>query len=430
MTFLFLSAVGIAMLFFYKKAKAKMVTATSEKKSHIPRWAMPSEFYGDTYNPGNTTTFTGNESPAVPTVPSAFESKINKAAAPQAPTINPEVEITMVVEAEEETAGMENILTMIGVTKKETNTPNVSGEEQDNVMHNQSFNEVTSQQSSQVQDDQLMSYKEAKLDDTVTAFATNILGIQSITNTPELENNTLNNQSTFGDRAAQVSSVLENDNSFNDEETMSDYKAYLMSLNQPTQFIETDEHNEGDNVMTNNTYTAQSKEDKQFFATVHTNLLEVISKEPETNEVPKLEPIVLTAEDWFNGEHEQYVEISARYEEFYSHKIIEAASGMQTWVVQILGQQNEYIHVSDGTARIWLDVSNFAGKPMGIGSLVMVEVVCAEGKIQVETYSLLESLYEDAQVKWNQIEVSEYDYESQLFEEYDFEEKEQFVRLA
>lgn len=425
MTFLFLSAVGFAMYFFYKSVQAKKELVASKKELHIPRWAMPSEFYGETYNPGNVTTFTGNESAAVPTVPSANNSKINEEEGNQAPIFNPEVEITTVEEEKKLNVDTVDLLTVIGVTKKEANT-NVPGEEQDNAMHNHSFNEK-SQQSSEVQGDQVMMYKESELDDTVTVFATSILGIQSDMTSVVMGNNTLNNQSTFEDRAAPVFSVKEYDESFNDE-GMSDYEAYLMSLNQPTQ---TDEHNGGNNVMMNNTNTAQSKEDKQFFATVHTNLLEAIAQEESViNETPKLEPIVLTPEDWFNGEHEQYVQINARYEDFYSHKIIEATTGKQTWVVQILGQQNEFIHVSDGTARIWLDVSDFVGKPMENGSVIMVEVVCAEGDLQVVTYSLLESPYEEKQVIWNQDEVSEYDYERVLFNEYGYEEKEQFVKLA
>lgn len=38
---------------------------------HIPLWALPSEINGNTYAPANTTSFTGNEVPAVPAVTTA-----------------------------------------------------------------------------------------------------------------------------------------------------------------------------------------------------------------------------------------------------------------------------------------------------------------------------------------------------------------------
>lgn len=417
-----LSAVALALFFGNKRKQAKVETVTNGNKFHITAWAIPSEYYGHTYNPGNTTTFTGNESLVVPTVPYAFEcNEIEPELALE--SVNPQVEINTVTEEQEVTnASMEHLLSVMGVTMKGSNIRSESDSDKKHA-------EPTLDKENQ--SNPLMSYKEAELDNAVSAFANNFLGIQSVTDNEserlEREDNTSNYQSTNSDHATIVTSSEVGNFVTNNDDNLLDYRNYLKSLNQP---IQTDSEIIGGNIMTNNPSTVQPKEDKYFLETVNTNLLEAILKERPAPEKPRLEPIVLTAEDWFKGEHEQYVQINAQYDEFCSHKIIEAALGMQTWVVQILGQQNEYIHVSDGTARIWLDVSDFIGKPMDIGSIVMMEVVSAESTLQVETYSLLESPCEEDRVKMNRKELSEYDYGLQMFNEYGFEEKEQFIKLA
>lgn len=42
-----------------------------------------------------------------------------------------------------------------------------------------------------------------------------------------------------------------------------------------------------------------------------------------------------------------------------SAKIADLAFGVQLWVVEVVGEEQGYVHVSDGSARAWVDVASF-----------------------------------------------------------------------
>jgi hypothetical protein len=47
----------------------------------------------------------------------------------------------------------------------------------------------------------------------------------------------------------------------------------------------------------------------------------------------------------------RYNQIDKEYGEIISHKIIDDEYGTQTWVCEIKGIEDTYLHVYDGTAR-------------------------------------------------------------------------------
>ncbi|MEI2358392.1 hypothetical protein [Mesobacillus zeae] len=77
------------------------------------------------------------------------------------------------------------------------------------------------------------------------------------------------------------------------------------------------------------------------------------------------------------------------YENFASAKIVDCLQGAQKWVVSIIGQEDSYIHVSDGK-RIWLNVGDKAAK-MKIGDVLELDVIRNGKEITVNRVSILET---------------------------------------
>ena len=45
--------------------------------------------------------------------------------------------------------------------------------------------------------------------------------------------------------------------------------------------------------------------------------------------------------------------------------------GVQLWTVEVIGYEQDYLHVSDGSSRTWLHLSNHN---VGIGDILSIEV--------------------------------------------------------
>lgn len=76
--------------------------------------------------------------------------------------------------------------------------------------------------------------------------------------------------------------------------------------------------------------------------------------EKDTNEEAVSESEFLTMEDW--KEEAMPVSMSTQLSARASHKIGQGYVGEQLWVVEVVGYEQSYIHVSDGESRTWLNL--------------------------------------------------------------------------
>lgn len=395
MNFLMGVVVGLViMLFFYLKA-IKTRNTTKKQELHIPRWALPSELNGNTYDPANTTSFTGDEVPAVPTVVTAVTQIDETLEVEKAPTfISKNIEVTDMSEQSVEETCID-LLVEKGVPAPFSEGGN---EEMMEVPAVEEYQAVVMEDVVSVKTNSAV-YQEAELDPSVATFA---------------------NMFNFEDKSKEA--TLERID-FNEEEiSHNDYDAYLLSLESQLPSLE-EEVEIGP--------VPQEEMNSAFLNIVHTNLIAALKDEAVQPEKPQFEPIVLSVDDWFSGEHNLFIEINDAYEEMYTHKIIDGAKGLQTWVVQITGAEDNFIHVSDGTARAWLDVSNFSNKVKDIGSIVMLDVNVSNERIYVETFSLLEEpSHETLEEKLNAQQIVESDYLKEMHNEYVFEEQDLYTRIG
>lgn len=81
---------------------------------------------------------------------------------------------------------------------------------------------------------------------------------------------------------------------------------------------------------------------------------EVEVVETDTQEEVVSESEFLTMEDW--KEEPMPVSMSTQLSARASHKIGEGYVGEQLWVVEVVGYEQSYIHVSDGESRAWLNL--------------------------------------------------------------------------
>ncbi|MFG3435092.1 hypothetical protein [Lysinibacillus fusiformis] len=397
MNFLMGVVVGlVVMLFFYLKA-IKTRNTTKKQELYIPRWALPSELNGNTYDPANTTSFTGDEVPAVPTVITLVTQIDETLEVEKVPTfISKNIEVTDISDHRAEESSIDLV---------EKGVPALISEGGNEKMM---VHPVVKQYEAVVMEDMVPVkansevYQEAELDPAVATFAT-MFNFEDTSKEDTLE------------RIESQGEEIEG--SYND-----DYNAYLMSLE--SQLPQLEEEVDMESV-------PPGEVENTFLNIVHTNLITALKDEGVQPEKPQYEPIVLSVDDWFGGEHNLFIEINDAYEDMYTHMIIDGAKGLQTWVVQITGAKDNFIHVSDGTARAWLDVSDFSNKVKDIGSIVMLDVNVSNERIYVETFSLLEEpLHETLDEKLNTLQIVESDYLEDIQNEYVFEEQELYTSIG
>jgi len=98
----------------------------------------------------------------------------------------------------------------------------------------------------------------------------------------------------------------------------------------------------------------------------------------------------LTVHD-LNNEYQ--VNIDDEYVSSANAKIKDELIGIQKWTVNVIGEEKQYIHVSDGD-RIWLDVGNYASK-IAVGDIISVELDRQLEKIEIRQVSILHHFSED-----------------------------------
>ncbi|AQQ55377.1 hypothetical protein [Planococcus lenghuensis] len=127
---------------------------------------------------------------------------------------------------------------------------------------------------------------------------------------------------------------------------------------------------------------------------VYTEDSEVEAAELETKEAAEVtaaaeeteESEYLLMEDWHV--QQKPVAIRPQLTAKSTHSIRSNHIGEQEWVVEIIGHEQEYIHVSDGDSRTWLNVANDS---LGKGDILSVLVHRAmTGKIEVKKADILQ----------------------------------------
>jgi hypothetical protein len=86
---------------------------------------------------------------------------------------------------------------------------------------------------------------------------------------------------------------------------------------------------------------------------------------------------------------EQPVQVATGYEEFASAKISDCLDGAQQWVVQVVGIEEDYIHVSDGK-RIWINIGERVNKIRN-NDVLILDVIRNGKNVSVEKLFRLET---------------------------------------
>lgn len=113
-----------------------------------------------------------------------------------------------------------------------------------------------------------------------------------------------------------------------------------------------------------------NEEQENFFDAFLNNLQEDLVAEKED---------VLSMEAW--DEEPQTIEIADKFTDQSTAKISDYQQGEQKWIVKIIGEEQGYIHVSDGTGRAWINtgrVDSFSN-----GDVVSI-IVDRKNEISVE----------------------------------------------
>lgn len=104
--------------------------------------------------------------------------------------------------------------------------------------------------------------------------------------------------------------------------------------------------------------TAPSIQENEMEAEEYVSWDQVVAEseavETDTKEEPIAESEFLKMEDW--KEEPMPVSMSTQLSAKASHKIGEGFVGEQLWVVEVVGYEQSYIHVSDGDSRAWLNL--------------------------------------------------------------------------
>jgi hypothetical protein len=86
---------------------------------------------------------------------------------------------------------------------------------------------------------------------------------------------------------------------------------------------------------------------------------------------------------------EQHIQVATGYEEFASAKILDCLDGAQQWVVQVVGIEEDYIHVSDGK-RIWINIGERVNKIRN-NDVLILDVIRNGKNVSVENLFRLEA---------------------------------------
>lgn len=122
----------------------------------------------------------------------------------------------------------------------------------------------------------------------------------------------------------------------------------------------------------------------------------------------EFEDSILTMDSWES--QTDPVAVTPKLAAIANAKINESLIGEQLWVVEVIGAEQEYIHVSDGSGRAWINAENFGtlGKRDILSILVNRESdlsveLTAVDVLQKHSYdfSLLDDCYNDEFIEYN-----------------------------
>lgn len=89
-----------------------------------------------------------------------------------------------------------------------------------------------------------------------------------------------------------------------------------------------------------------------------------------------------------------------------SHKISDAYIGEQLWIVEVVGYEQEYIHVSDGATRTWLNIDGFNNIHRGDILSVLVERNLTE-HLKVIDIDILQKKSKDFAIEFEDMEFED-----------------------
>ncbi|MDQ0271240.1 hypothetical protein [Cytobacillus purgationiresistens] len=74
-------------------------------------------------------------------------------------------------------------------------------------------------------------------------------------------------------------------------------------------------------------------------------------------------------------------------------RISDEVLGLQKWVVEIVGEEQGYLHVSDGTSRVWVHAGAY--ESINKGDILSLTVDCQENNILVLDIEILQTISTD-----------------------------------
>ncbi|WP_084242387.1 hypothetical protein [Planomicrobium okeanokoites] len=142
-------------------------------------------------------------------------------------------------------------------------------------------------------------------------------------------------------------------------------------------------------------------------------VVEELKKEaPVVNEEKSTESEFLTMEDW--EEAPMPISMDSNLSATASHKISERFVGEQLWIVEVVGYEQSYIHVSDGESRAWLNLHKFKNANKGDILSILVERDVSDQLYVLDVDVLQRKSNEFALDIDEELENESYDYEMAL----------------
>lgn len=106
------------------------------------------------------------------------------------------------------------------------------------------------------------------------------------------------------------------------------------------------------------TQSEMTLEQKQFFTSFFNPIVNSTEEDCSTNaSIGDSESDMLTMAAW--DEQPKPVEVSQRLSAKADSRIADQKIGEQLWVVEVFGEEQGYLHVSDGSARAWVEVAAY-----------------------------------------------------------------------
>lgn len=95
-------------------------------------------------------------------------------------------------------------------------------------------------------------------------------------------------------------------------------------------------------------------------------------------QLPQKSPVqhvILTLDELYdeNNVDAQFLKFAPLFADEYEHNLVDGVSGFRSWFVEVVGREGNYLHVTDGTGRLWLDAENFSNKSIEQGDYLTID---------------------------------------------------------